>query len=164
LFYCFIAVLSLIISTKQSIRIPYSEVPVTTQTLCVHLVGFFLGRSLALVSLLVFIILGLSGVPVIGNYLNKRFTWGYVFGFVVSCYVTTTVQECAKDLWEKMAILFVGDLIILACGSSWLSRYVEHGKAIEKGVLPFLPGSILKCCTACWIIYLHETKYSNIQT
>lgn len=73
------------------IRIPFPLLPVTLQTLFCALAGLILGPRLGALSMTVYAVLGLTGMPVftqgggITYVLNKSF--GFILGFIAGAYI-----------------------------------------------------------------------------
>ena len=83
---------SALIAVGAFIKIPVPVVPFTLQVLFTTLAGLLLGGNLGALSALIYMLLGLSGVPVFTeggglSYLLKP-TFGYIIGFVLGAYVT----------------------------------------------------------------------------
>lgn len=120
LVYC--ALFAALIAAGAFIRIPVPVVPFTLQYLFTMLAGLLLGGKLGLVSVLIYIALGLAGVPVftqgggIGYVLQP--TFGYIIGFAVGTFVTGTVAEKRDNPSYKrlFAASFIGLFIVYLFG------------------------------------------------
>jgi len=138
----FLAMLS-----KIALFMPFSPVPVTMQTLAALLVAAALGRKGAL-SVLTYIALGLMGLPIINA---GMFTAGYIIGFVIAAYIIGWMFEVriVRNVPSSFLAFCFGEVIILTCGTLWLSRFTEHAFAL--GFYPFLLGALFKVCLATYI-------------
>jgi biotin transport system substrate-specific component len=135
------------------ISIPMFFVPLTLQSLITTLAGLLLGGPLAALSQVVYVLLGVIGLPVfaggkagLGVLLGP--TGGYLFGFVLGAYVIGTVAHSKKNAgpaWLLMSIV-AGHIVIYGLGVIQLSvvAHLSPVKAIAVGVVPFLPGDALK--------------------
>ena len=79
------------------IRIPLPYVPITLQTIFVLLAGVLLGKRRAALSQLIYLVIGLSGVPIFTEgggpgYIFKP-SFGYLLAFVVAAYFTGVLTE-----------------------------------------------------------------------
>ena len=77
---------SLILTLSAKIQTPYAPVPITMQTFAVLLLGMSLGYKLATITVIVYLIEGMLGMPVFAKgggiiYLTGP-TSGYLFGFI----------------------------------------------------------------------------------
>jgi biotin transport system substrate-specific component len=142
------------------IAIPIGPVPITMQTLFTYLAGGILGSKWGALSQVIYVILGLIGIPFfaggkagIGVLVGP--TGGYLIGFVVGAYVMGWLIEFRQSL-SFMWILFsmvIGTLVIYTLGIIQLSLWLKIGleKAILIGVLPFIVGDSLKILLATYI-------------
>lgn len=139
------------------IAIPVQPVPITLQTMFTGLSGVLLGGQAGALSQIVYIILGVIGLPVfaggkagLGTLLGP--TGGYLIGFVLAAYVIGRIMESRRNpgfLWAIMALL-AGNLIIYLFGTVWLafSAHLDPIKALLLGVIPFLAGDAVKMVAA----------------
>jgi biotin transport system substrate-specific component len=142
------------------VPLPFSPVPISGQSLAVMLVGPVLGRSKALASMSVYILLGVAGLPVfsggragIGTLLGP--TGGYIVGFAAGAWVTGSLWTRDHKRWRLWLALVVGGVLVVATfGAVHLSVVTDIGirQAIVMGVLPFIPGDLLKVSVAYWLL------------
>ena len=142
-----------IVSAQVVIPLPFTPIPITLQTFAILFGAAALGPNKSTISQTLYILLALIGFPVLAS--DKGgfeavfgATAGYLFAFILSSYV---VGILAKKFSTKLVInvfisYFAGTLLIYLLGASWLSFYTGNGiiYGIEKGVLPFIIGDILK--------------------
>ena len=140
--------------------IPFPLVPITLQTLFLNLAAALLGGRLGELSQVIYIILGIIGLPVfaggkggIGVLIGP--TGGYLIGFVVASYVIgrlIEMKERAGFIWMACSMC-VGLVVIYLLGVTQLSIVAKLTlkKAITVGVLPFLIGDALKIILATLI-------------
>jgi biotin transport system substrate-specific component len=139
------------------ISIPFLPVPLTLQTLFTILAGLLLGGPLAALSQLVYVLLGVIGLPVfaggkagLGVLLGP--TGGYLLGFILGAYVIGALANSRKNagpVWLFVSIV-AGHVIIYGLGVLQLSliAHLSAAKAIVVGVIPFLPSDALKCAAS----------------
>jgi biotin transport system substrate-specific component len=142
------------------IVIPLPPVPITAQTFFLNVAAILLGGPLGAVSQFVYVMLGVVGIPVFAGGkagLGVLFgpTGGYLFGFIMAAFVIGTVNGMRKNagiFWHIFA-MFIGMLIIYFLGSIQLSfvAKIDFRKALTIGVLPFIPGDIIKIILAAII-------------
>lgn len=142
------------------LMIPLPPVPVTMQTLFVILAGALLGGYLGALSQVVYILLGVIGLPVFsggkaGFGVLIGPTGGYLIGFVVGALVIGKLTSLKRDpglLW-LMGSMLAGVAIIYTLGIAQLMLVakLDFIKAISVGLLPPLPGDIIKIVVAAFI-------------
>ncbi|GAB4248612.1 MAG: biotin transporter BioY [Thermoleophilia bacterium] len=145
-----------------SLPLPFSPVPVTLQTLGVLLAGALLGPRWGPVSVLVWIGLGLVGAPVYHNGLFGPAvafgpTGGFVWSFPVAAFVSGLAARWSLRLPNARIQLLglatgfgLAEIVFYAVGLPWLSFTTGMGleEAALVGLLPFLPGDLLKLAAA----------------
>jgi biotin transport system substrate-specific component len=138
-----------LISIGAWVSVPFFPVPLTLQTLFVLLAGAIMKRY-AIFPVSMYVVLGALGLPVfhtgatgLGILLGP--TGGYLAGFVIAALVVGLFYEC-KSATMKIAGLLAGTGLIYLCGVSWLMYSLSVGfvPAVVSGVLPFLPGDLIK--------------------
>lgn len=146
-----------------AISIPLGEVPITMQTLFVILSGLILGPKLGALSQLVYIFLGLIGMPIFSNFTGglqsiMKPSFGFVIGFVFASYLAGSIVH-SKISPSKLRILMgsiLASLIIYFFGLPYMyyilnitmKEMVSFQSVIYMGFLIFLPGDILKLLIA----------------
>ena len=152
------------------ISIPLQPVPFSLQTLFTLLAGMTLGGIPGAISQIIYVFLGAIGLPIfagfkagIGILLGP--TGGFLFGFICSAYVIGKMTEGKKiiSIFYYLLAGLIGTIVIYAFGITQLSLVVdiEIKKAIAIGVLPFLPGDILKIIAASFIANKLKIATSN---
>lgn len=145
------------------IPIPFSPVPITLQVFFVLLAGCILKSKWGSLSMIVYTLLGIAGLPVfsggssgIGVLLGP--TGGYIIGFILAAYIIGKLSEKTENsarppLLVNALNMSAGIFIIYLCGVLQLTMMAKIGigAALTLGVLPFLPGEILKTAVAAYI-------------
>jgi biotin transport system substrate-specific component len=140
------------------IRIPIPYVPLTMQTLMVMFSGLLLGGKLGALSQLVYILVGLMGIPIFAHGGGPGYvlqpTFGYLLGFVCGAYIIGNITERRASL--KHSVLFLalvaGTLAIYVPGVAVLyfnlnyiqQKAVSLTTVIKIGCLVVLPGDLIK--------------------
>jgi len=151
------------ISAKIRIYLPFTPVPITGQTLAVLLTGTSLGSQMATLSIAIYLLAGVVGIPVFSGksagvtYLFGS-TGGYLIGFLIAVYVVGRLAERGTDRSLKSCFpaMLLGNLIIYAFGLAWLARFVPMNKLLAVGLIPFILGDLVKLALAsvimpiCW--------------
>jgi biotin transport system substrate-specific component len=139
------------------IVIPLPPVPITAQTFFLNVSAILLGGQLGAVSQFIYVMLGVVGIPVFAGGkagLGVIFgpTGGYLLGFIIAAFVIGMVNRTKKSagiFWNIFSML-IGMLIIYFLGSLQLSLVAKMSfhKALAIGVLPFIPGDVIKILLA----------------
>ncbi len=138
--------------SQIAVPLPFSPVPITGQTFAVVLVGLVLGSRRALAALMMYVFEGALGLPVfapggaIGIARLLGPTGGYIVGFMAAAYFSGFMAERGWDRnFFKLLMVMLGALtIIYSFGILRLSVFLPAGKLLAAGLLPFLPGEIVK--------------------
>jgi biotin transport system substrate-specific component len=145
------------------IPIPFSPVPVTLQVFFVLLAGSMLKSKWGSLSMIVYTLLGVAGLPVFSggsSGLGVLFgpTGGYIFGFIAAAFLIGKLAEEAERAGKSgFAVnalnMSAGILVIYALGVTQLMLVAEMGPgtAITLGAIPFIPGEIIKTAVAAYI-------------
>lgn len=132
-----------------SIPLPFTPVPITTQSLMVILLGVLLGRK-AVYSVMAYLMQGAFGLPVFaGGLSGAAYLLGPTGGYLISYLLATYVIGAMLERKERTSLnvfyaMGVGSLIIYLLGAARLACFVGIEKSLLLGVLPFLPGDLLK--------------------
>ena len=150
------------------ITIPLQPVPITLQDFFTFLAATLLGGYAGALSQVIYILLGIIGLPVfaggkagIGVLLGP--TGGFLIGFVIGAFVMGKIVEMRKEpgwAWITMASL-IGLLIIYTLGAIQLSilAKISLEKALLVGVLPFIPGDLCKLVLATVVYQKMKTVF-----
>ncbi len=157
------------------IPLPFSPVPITLQTLFVMMAGLLLPFEYAGLTVVIYLLLGIVGLPVfsggasgIGSIVGP--TGGYLIGFLVGSMVISMLVKSSKN---KFAISFVsaivgGIVVVYAFGVIWLAWKTDMGiqKAFVVGALPFLLGDFVKAFVATFVAvplnkFFEQTGYMD---
>jgi biotin transport system substrate-specific component len=142
------------------IIIPFPLVPITMQTFFVSLAPALLGGALGALSQVIYILIGVIGFPVFaggkaGFGVLMGPTGGYLVGFIVGAYIIGTLIEMKKKpsfIWMVSAMV-IGHIALYTLGIAQLMfvTKLSLGKAFAVGVIPTLPGGIVKIVAAAFI-------------
>ena len=157
------------VSAYIIIPLPFSLSPLALQTLIVNLTGYVLNAKQAFMTMLVYLLVGLAGVPVFTGGSagpGKLFgpTGGYIIGFLFTA-VFLAYFRGEKYSFKRYALLgcVIGIPLIYVFGVVQLKLITGMGwdKAIMTGALPFIPLDIVKCLAAAVIAYPINRIFAN---
>lgn len=135
-----------IASSKIRIILPFSPVPMTMQPMAVLLAGAVLGPWLGTASQLVYIMLGLSGMPVFaglpgaGPLVLIGPTGGYLMSYPIASFVAGWLSRKTGALVRTALALSAGLAIIYLFGLLHLALVTGTGGsgALVVGIAPFI--------------------------
>jgi biotin transport system substrate-specific component len=143
------------------IAIPIGPVPIVLQNLFVYLMGLLLGLRWGLAGIGAYLLAGAVGLPVfsagrggLGHLIGP--TGGYLIGFVPAVAIIGFITEKSRGkLTFGILALILATALIYVCGISWLSIVTSMtlSKALMVGMVPFLPGDIVKIIAALVIAW-----------
>jgi biotin transport system substrate-specific component len=148
---------------QVAVRLPFTPVPATGQTLGVLVVGAALGARRGVAALLLYLAEGAAGLPFFAagahgvNLLTlSSVTGGYLWGFVVAAFVVGTLSERGWDrsIRSSLGAMLIGEIIIFTFGVTWLAHAlgVSAEKALQAGLYPFLLGDLMKLLAAAGLL------------
>lgn len=156
----YIAVFAVIIAICAWICIP-AAVPFTLQTFGVFLTLVVLGGKRGTLAVLVYILLGMVGVPVFSGFkggIGSLFgsTGGYILGFLLSGLVMWLFEMLfGKKKWVLAVSMIVGLLACYLFGTIWFmviytsqSGAIGIGTALAWCVFPFVVPDVVKLILA----------------
>lgn len=149
--------LVIIASTRISIPLPFTPVPISGQTFGVLLVSGALGFRRGALSIGLYVLIGLIGLPIFaqgrsGTGVIIGATGGYIIGFLVAGSLVGRLAELGWDrrILGALGAMAVGNIVIYLVGVPWLMYVlkVDLATGIAQGVTPFLLGDALKLILA----------------
>jgi biotin transporter BioY len=146
-------------STQLKIFLPFSPVPITGQTFAVLVTGALYGARRGSLSVVLYIIMGMSGLRIFalggGFSVLLGATGGYLLGFIAAAYVTGLLAERGWDRRIETTILAMvfGNMVIYAFGLLWLCCLVGFSRTVlVMGLYPFIIGDLLKIVLAALLL------------
>ncbi|HEB12252.1 MAG TPA: biotin transporter BioY [Actinobacteria bacterium] len=141
------------------ITIPIQPVPFTFQVLIVLLAGALLGSLKGGLSQIVYVLLGVVGLPVFaggasGPGVLVGPSGGYIIGFVVAAFVIGAICEVVRSFWGTLGAMVIGMVIIYAFGVVQLMIVLNLNfpEALSLGVFPFVPFDLIKALIAVSLV------------
>ncbi len=143
------------------VYLPFTPVPITGQTLGVLLAGILLGARFGTLSMVLYLLLGLVGVPwFAGGDSGLAYfmgpTGGYLLGFIIASWLIGIATDRSAKMRKpalQAALMVAGMAVIYALGAGWLmlGSRCSLSLALSLGVTPFLIGDALKIMLAASI-------------
>ena len=150
------ALFAALIAVGTHIKIPAPLLPLALQTLFVILAGLVLGSKYGAISVCVYVIAGLIGLPVFtGSFLSP--TFGYILGFIAAAWLAGFIAERFRPClitWISAGI--AATLLIYAVGIPYyyvMYKYYLGNELGAKAILLYfvlmpLPGDCVKSLAA----------------
>ncbi|MGB8361407.1 MAG: biotin transporter BioY [Acidimicrobiia bacterium] len=145
------------LAAQWYIVLPFTPVPITGQTFAVLLTGAALGWKLGAAGQMLYVAVGALGLPVFtegssGVEVITGATGGYLIGFAFAAGLIGWMAEHRQDrTFPKMFTAFIaGSAVIYVFGVAGLMIATGWplSEAVEKGVVPFLLGDLVKAAAA----------------
>jgi len=142
-------------AAQIEIRLPWTPVPITGQTFAVLLSGTVLGARRAFLAQCLYLIEGACGMPFfaggaagVARLIGP--TGGYLIAFPFAAAMTGAFAEHALDRTplRMFMIMIAGSVVIFGLGLGQLSRFVPGESLLASGLLPFIPGDLIKAALA----------------
>lgn len=147
------------ISAYLIIPLPFSMSPIALQMVVVFLTGFILTARQAFTTMLIYILIGLAGIPVFTGGSagpGKMFgpTGGYIWGFMVAVTLIALLKGHVYNFKRYTIVgIVIGLPIVYGMGITQLNLLTGMGwkAAFLSGMLPFIPLDIVKCAGAAFL-------------
>jgi biotin transport system substrate-specific component len=161
----FVAVLTAA-AAQVSVPLPFTPVPFTFQPMVVLIGGAALGARLGMLSQVLYLSMGIVGLPVFAaspvlpQGLGRLFgpTGGYLMAYPVAAFVAGRLAERGFDRRYVTAVFSMacGLAVIFAGGVTWLALFVHPPRgfsaALAAGFFPFVVADLLKLLVAAGVM------------
>ncbi len=156
---CFCSIFAALIAVCAQIVIPLPAVPISLALLPILLAGSLLGPWYGTLSVLIYILLGLIGVPVFagfGSGVGVLFcrTGGYIIGYLFASFAAGVLSKVfGRGFWRLCLAMACGVLLCYLFGTVWYMRLTASSLAtsLTLCVLPFIPGDCVKVALASYL-------------
>lgn len=150
------ALMAAVLCIVSPISIPIGEVPVSLATFIIYLTVWLLGTYGSTVSVIVYLLIGMAGLPVFsngGSGLGKLSgpTGGYLIGYVFLALISGIVMKLCR---QNMVITIIGMVaataVLYAFGTAWFILQLDTSLkyALTVCVWPFIPFDMAKIICA----------------
>ena len=151
-----IAVMTALMCVLGPISIPIGPVPITPVLVVMFLTVYILGTKRAAVSTLLYLLIGLVGVPVFSSFSAgpaKLFgtTGGYLIGYVPMVLLCGfLLGKCGGKIILEFVSMVLSLALLYVFGTVWLMLLANmtFAAALAVGVLPFIVIDLLKIAAA----------------
>ncbi|MBG9979892.1 biotin transporter BioY [Facklamia sp. DSM 111018] len=165
-----IAIAIALLTVASQLTIPIGPVPITLQTLVVLIIGLTLNKREAFVSLVLYLVLGLVGLPVFAGFsggfssvLSPSF--GFLLSFPISGYLLARLRELTIPLVINVGlasclIYIIGLIYMAVILNIYLDKNLGMMQILSLAMFPFIPGDIGKAIIAVIVSRRLNKKFS----
>ncbi|SHJ49928.1 biotin transport system substrate-specific component [Geosporobacter subterraneus DSM 17957] len=139
------------------LKIPTPIVPFTLQFLFCAFAGVFLGSKLGLYSQLLYVGIGLAGIPIFtkGGGISYIFqpTFGYLIGFILCAYIVGKMTENLREIkfmnvflpvvTGLAAVYAVGVPYLYVIINQYIGKEMSFMAAVKVGLVPYVVQDVL---------------------
>lgn len=157
------------VAAQVSVHVPFTPVPLTLQPMVVLVGAAALGARLGASSQLLYLLLGVAGLPVFAAspFLPQGFgrllgpTGGYLMAYPIAAFLTGYLAERGFDRRYLTSILamFAGLCVLFVGGVTWLAYFapasggpVGLSAALATGLYPFVVKDVIKVSLASGVL------------
>ena len=169
----FTALFAALTAVGAFVRIPIGPVPISLQFLFTAMAGILLGRRYGAVSQLVYVLLGLAGLPIFtaGGGLGYVFqpSFGFLLGLIPCAWVIGLLSRRGKGTARLVVACLAGLGVLYLIGvpymalilNVYLGKGLDTMAVLKLGMLPFLPGDGLKIAVAAAVCPVLRRRLCN---
>lgn len=166
-----VALMAAVLCVLAPFSIPVGEIPITLATFAVYLTAAILGSKKGTASVLIYLLIGMVGVPVFSNFTGGAAklagpTGGYLIGYLPCAFLVGLLVEkefkdaknlsgtarTAFEFVRSVAAMVLGTLVCYLFGTAWfmyqMSETYTVAQAIAICVIPYLAFDIVKIILA----------------
>lgn len=160
-----IPIFSALMAIGAQLSIPIGPVPISLQSLFLMISAYYLSPSSAFLSGIIYLILGLIGLPVFAGGMGGvgailRPSFGFLIAMPIAGFVMSQlIKNNPSSIYQYIGIYVLGSFILYLIGLPYmamiLNLYLNKGMGIyailKAGMLVFIPGDILKSIAASMV-------------
>lgn len=153
-----IAVMTAVTCVLAPLSLPIGPVPISLTNLAIYFALYILGMKKGTISYVVYLAIGLVGVPVFSGFTGGPGkligpTGGYLIGFIPMAIIAgILIDKYNGKFIQSMIGMVVGTVVCYALGTVWLAyqAQMDFMAALWTGVIPFIPGDLIKMVLAAF--------------
>lgn len=141
----------LCIAGPLSLAVPFSPVPLSLATMAVCFSACILGWKLGTLSVLIYLLIGLCGLPVFSGFSGGVAklagpTGGYLIGYLFLAFISGWFFHYFRRPAAWAAGMVLGNAACYLAGTAWLcfQAHLTFPQGLLMGVIPYLPGDLVK--------------------
>ena len=150
-----IAVMTAVTCVLAPLSVPIGPVPISLTNLVIYFSLFILGTKKGTISYLIYLLIGLVGIPVFSGFTGGPAklagpTGGYIIGFIVMAVIAgLVIDNCHKPLIQLVGMI-AGSIVCYLFGTVWFCIVADSTFKAALGicVIPFIPADLIKMIIA----------------
>jgi len=154
-----IGVMAAVTCILGPLSLPIGIVPISLTNLAICLSVYVLGQKRGTLSYIVYLFIGLVGLPVFSGFsggFTKLFgpTGGYLIGFIFMAFISGIfIDKFSNKIYMCILGMTLGTIVTYIFGTAWLAYQANltFNASLAVGVLPFIPGDVVKIVIASLI-------------
>jgi biotin transport system substrate-specific component len=151
---------------QVAIPLPWTPVPITGQTFGVAFTSLLWGRKRGLAVTLLYVTGGAAGLPIFAGGQSGLImgpTVGYLAGMILASFLMGLLADLGwtKTWLRTWLAASSGSLVTFLCGVLGLSFFLPTEQLFVAGVLPFLPGDLLKTLLASTLVFQTHSRMED---
>lgn len=159
-----IALLVALIAVGAFISIPIGPVPFTLQNFFVFMTGLLLTPFYAGLTVFIYVLLGLIGVPIFAGFTGGFQTvlkpsFGFLIAFIIGAAFISKFAQGEKNFGKTMVVLVIAEVIFYAIGLPYMyyilnvvmGNPMDISKVFAIGMIPFIIPDLAKAVVAAII-------------
>ena len=133
------------------LSVPIGPVPISLTNFAIYLSLYLLDWKKGTLSYLIYLLLGLVGLPVFSGFTGGLAklagpTGGYIIGFIPMAIICGFAFEKFSNRGMQIVGLAIGTIVAYIFGTAWLAieAHLTFYQALLAGVIPYIPGDLVK--------------------
>ena len=153
------ALMSALLCLLAPISIPIGPVPITLSIFIIYIISYILDANSALISVFIYLIIGIVGLPVFAGYKSGLGvilgpSGGYLISYLVVVYISSYYNN--KYYYNKilqLLFMFITLILCYVCGTIWFSIFKKMTfiESLFICVFPFIITDVIKIIAACML-------------
>ena len=150
------ALMTAVLCILGPLSLPIGPVPVSLTNLAIYFLLYILDWKRGTTSVLMYLLIGLVGVPVFSGYSGGIAklagpTGGYLIGFIpMTILIGLFLEKHARNRIACILVMEAATWLLYLIGTAWLafSAGMDFGAALSVGVIPFIAVDLVKIILA----------------
>lgn len=156
----------LVVCAQIMITLPFTPVPVTLAFFMVFVIGGLLGPYHGTLCILVYILMGLIGIPVFAGFNSMSAlvgpTGGYIIGYLPMTAIVGLFYKKTKKVYWRIPGMILGASVCYMFGALWyaFSAGVSIGQSLMVTAVPFIVADTFKMLVAYMVLRRLERAFA----